>query len=145
MLCGCIRDSDSRGTGRFPPGCTYTSYYMIFGTDRFPQKAAFQEKKIFFSGKKILPFVRCIINMLMLGFWEVPFAHNTWICHANLLCFNLFWCVCSRTTKTVNGMQWFLAQWMIGYNNFPLCQQPLCHNRCFDYVFRCSVGRYWLC
>lgn len=95
--------------------------------------------------KKKFPFSPYIIHMLMLGFWEVPFVHNTLICHANLLCFNLFWCVCSRTTKAGNGMQRFLAQRVIGYNNFPLCQQTLCHNRCFNYVFRCSVGRYWLC
>lgn len=138
MLCGCIRDSDSRGNGRFPPGCTHTSYYMVFGTERFPQKVAFQGPRQFGTEetvKKTLPFV---IHMLMLGFWEVPFVHNTLICHANLLCFNLFWCVCSRTTKAGNGMQW-----VIGYNNFPLCQQMFCHNRCFNCIFRCSIGRYW--
>lgn len=107
---------------------------------RDPGNLAPKKKK-----KKILPFFPCIINMLMLGFWEVPFVHNMLICHANFLCFNPFWCVCSRTTKTGNGMQWFLAQWVIGYNNFPLCQQTLCHNRYFNCGVRCSVGSYWLC
>lgn len=50
---------NSRGNDRFLPGCTNISYYMIFGTDRLPQKVAFQRPRQFGSEEtetKIITF-----------------------------------------------------------------------------------------
>lgn len=47
----------------------FIDYIMIFETDKFPQKVAFQGPTQFsIKETEVLPFVPCIINMLMLGF-----------------------------------------------------------------------------